>query len=211
MSMLLERTPPRATPEVPEEAVPGAALPPKSRPTAPRWARWTAGFLMWTVMGAGGGIALSVIVPSLFRHQVFTVMSGSMSPAIRTGDVVIDARVSPGDVRIGDIVTFRDPEDSARLITHRVRSIRIKGDQVLFVTKGDSSNAVQHWAVAASGTLGRVAYRIPHLGYLLALDRGRLGRLVFLVIPAVLLGAWKIVDIWKPEPREVGDEPLPVA
>ena len=40
-------------------------------------------------------------------------MSGSMQPAIHTGDVVVDESIAPAEARVGDVVTFKDPTPPA--------------------------------------------------------------------------------------------------
>ena len=81
----------------------------------------------WSVLGVMAGLFLSVSVPYLFGERSLTVLSGSMEPQLHVGDVVVVDQVPPLEVRVGDIVTFRDPEDASRLITHRVREIDVNG------------------------------------------------------------------------------------
>jgi signal peptidase len=156
---------------------------------------------------AGIGIAVFgvILAPSLLGGRSLTVMSGSMEPAVRVGDVVIDSSVRPADVRIGDIVTFPDPEQSDRLITHRVRRIQFSGEVAHFVTKGDKTNATERWEVPANGTLGRVEFRIPLLGFLVFWLHGPLARIALIVLPALVLAGYELRRIWRPEPGPVSD------
>lgn len=155
----------------------------------------------WAVLGLGLGLAAAVSVPRLFGHPALTVMSGSMAPVIRAGDVVVEEAISPLDARIGDIVTFRDPEDPSRLVTHRVRSIRAVGHRVEFSTKGDVNNNPEQWQTDSEGTIGRVLYRVPKAGYLLFWLRSRVGRLAMIAAPALLLAVLALRHIWAPKPR----------
>ena len=68
-----------------------------------------------------------------------------MEPALRTGDVSVVRSIAPLDARPGDIVTFRDPDNADRLITHRVRAMHVQGDAVVFRTRGDANNVSEHW------------------------------------------------------------------
>ena len=120
----------------------------------------------WIVLGTFGGLVLAVGLPNAFHAKSLTVMSGSMEPTIGTGDVVVARQTSPMDVRVGDIVTFRDPLEHDRLITHRVREMHVEGDTVVFVTKGDANTGVEHWALGKDGTIGRVAFHVPKIGLL---------------------------------------------
>jgi signal peptidase I len=134
----------------------------------------------------------------LVGWRSFTVMSGSMQPAIGTGDLIVDERIPPLHARVGDVVTFKDPASPSRLITHRLRSIHVVGGTARMTTKGDANNTVEHWSVPASGRVGRVLYRLPELGYALALTRGRDARLLLIVLPALLLGGLELRRIWRP-------------
>lgn len=153
---------------------------------------------IWTLLGLVGAFVVAFLAPRAFGYQSLTVMSGSMEPAIGTGDVVLDETIAPLEARVGDVVTFSDPDDPTRLITHRVRDIRATPEGVAFVTKGDANDTTEGWTVPAEGTIGAVRYRIPWAGYLLVWLRTPWVRFVVLVIPAILLGAVEIVRIWRP-------------
>ena len=166
--------------------------------------RWALVVCLWTVLGSGAGILLSVSVPLLFGYRTFIVMSGSMEPAIHTGDVVVDKRIAPEEVQVGDVVTYRDPDRQNRLITHRVRGVRTSGGKVYFVTKGDANTDSQKWSIATDGTVGVVRFRVVKLGYVLFYVNRPIGRLFMIVVPILLLSANEIVGIWrrKPKPKE---------
>lgn len=142
---------------------------------------------------------LALFAPYVLGGSSFTVMSGSMEPSIRTGDVVVDQKIRAVDAKVGDVVTFRDPEGSHELITHRVRRIRVGANGIVsFVTKGDNSNAMQRWTVPADGSIGLVRARVPYLGYALWETRQPLGRLLFVVVPAMLFAATELGRLWRP-------------
>lgn len=161
--------------------------------------------MIWTPLGVLAGLFLAVTVPAAFGDRALTEMSGSMSPALSAGDVVLVREVPPRAARVGDVVTFRDPADPTRLLTHRVREIRVRGTTVQFVTKGDANTDVEHWQIGVDGTIGRVEYRISRLGYLMFWIRSSLGRLGLVVIPAFLLGAFELWRIWRPRREGLPD------
>jgi signal peptidase I len=141
-------------------------------------------------------IAFVLIVPSFFGYGSLTVLSGSMEPALRVGDVVMEHRIPPLQARIGDVVTFRDPEQPGRLYTHRIVSMSVTGKEVSFVTRGDANTGVERWQIPAGGTIGRVEYRIPLLGYATNRAGSRIGRLGLIVAPAILLAIFEVRRIW---------------
>jgi signal peptidase I len=148
-------------------------------------------------LGVVVSIAVVIALPYITSGRAFTVMSGSMEPTLRVGDVVVDERIAPFRARIGDIVTFKDPNGSGRVFTHRVRRITIGRGWANFATKGDANNDVEHWAVPIDGTIGRVHYRLPRLGYALFYVRTSWGRLLLVLMPAAILGFLGLRRIWR--------------
>jgi signal peptidase len=164
--------------------------------------RVVARIAAWTLFGFGCGLVAAAGVPVALGMRSFTVMSGSMAPALNVGDVVVEDQVAARDARIGDLVTFKDPHVRGRLLTHRVTQIHLLGDRALFATKGDANNHAERWTTPAGGKIGRVAYRLPLIGYGLVWTGGRIARLVLVVIPACLLGLIELFRIWFPRRPE---------
>ena len=162
--------------------------------------RALARFWIYMVIGFGAGMLVAAAAPMAFGMRSFTVLSGSMEPALDTGDMVVDAQIAPAAARAGDIVTFKDPQGQKRMITHRLRSVSIQGATARMTTMGDANDAPETWSVPAGGKIGRVAYRLPKLGYALSITHGRDGKLLFVVLPALLFGVLELIRIWKPRP-----------
>ena len=78
--------------------------------------------------------------PTLFGHQMYFIRTGSMSPYLEPGDVIISKKYDGGDLiagKDGDVVTYYgNMNGTVELITHRV--IEVDGDKV--VTQGDFNN-----------------------------------------------------------------------
>ena len=51
-------------------------------------------------------ICVPLIVPKTMGYQLYTVVSGSMEPAVPTGSLVYIKYVEPGDIETGDIIAF---------------------------------------------------------------------------------------------------------
>jgi signal peptidase len=180
----------------------------EGRVTVPGSLRLVRVGVVSVALGVAVGILGVVAAPSLFGGRSLTVMSGSMEPALGVGDVVINSQVSPADVHVGDIVTFSDPEGTGKLITHRVRRVRIADGTAHLVTKGDNTNAVERWDIPANGSFGRVEYRVPLLGFLVFWLNGPFGRIGLIVIPALLLAGFELWRIWRPQRAgPIGDAP----
>jgi signal peptidase len=162
---------------------------------------WVA--LCWGVLGAAAAAVVALALPLAFNARPYTVVSGSMEPAIMTGDVVVVRSTRPSEVRLGDVVMFRDVRHPDRLITHRVQGLSFTGARAAFVTKGDANTAVERWKVARDGWIARVVYRIPKIGQVSLGVQDPLVRLFLIVMPAVLLGGWLILRIWRPAGQRI--------
>jgi signal peptidase len=157
-------------------------------------------FAIWLSIGLGVGLLAAVTLPSVFGYQSLTVVTGSMEPTLQVGSVVIDEVIAPLDARPGDIVTFKDPL-RPRQLTHRLQRMRVDGDTAYMTTLGDANDAPEHWTVRTDGNIGRVVAHLPKLGYARAALSSRYARLG--VLGAVLaLGAFLVVDMWRPRRRE---------
>jgi signal peptidase I len=152
-----------------------------------------------TVAGFAIGIGLALAVPLAFPARPLVVLSGSMEPTLGTGDVTVVRTIAPLDARPGDVVTFRDPENADRLITHRVREMRAQGGAVVFRTRGDANTASERWQISSTEEIGRVAYRIPKLGWVLMYARSK-GLFVLMLGGALaLLLVLELTSIWRTE------------
>ena len=147
-------------------------------------------------VGFAAGVLLALTVPLAVGARPLVVLSGSMEPTLAAGDVVVAKRIRPGDVRVGDVVTFRDPEGT--LTTHRVRGVRRRGGRFWFVTQGDANNARERWTMDGDGELSRSLYRVPLAGHVLARTSSLGGRLALLWGTLLVLGTWEIRRIWSP-------------
>jgi signal peptidase len=173
------------------------ALPAPAQPRLLRGLRTAAGAAVSFLLGVVLVFALVLTLPALTGHRSMTVLTGSMEPTLETGSVVLDEVIHPSEARIGDIVTFTDPANPKRLITHRLKSARVEGGTAHMVTKGDANDTVEEWDVPVEGEIGRVIYHVPKLGYARALIGTRQGY-VALMVALILLGGWVLRDVWRP-------------
>jgi signal peptidase len=106
-----------------------------------------------------------------FGHPILTVLSGSMAPTIKTGDVIVDnglTATQANQLHVGQIISFREQTGSSTFETHRIVSVVHQGSQVLYETKGDANNAPDGSLRPASNVVGVYATSIPRAGYFLS-------------------------------------------
>ena len=151
-------------------------------------------YLGKALLGMLAAVALgsaALIVYARYVHmEMLSVRSGSMYPAISTGDAVLIRQVPEqfGALQAGDIISFRESPGSDLILTHRFTGYDAKG---MLVMKGDA-NAQPDKPVLLSQLIGRVERIIPGAGYGLDFVRHPLGLLSAVYLPAVILAAGEI-------------------
>ena len=169
--------------------------------TAPRKIEWAlVGNRVATVALVFAVSALVVINlgPFVFPYRVYTVLSGSMEPTIPIGAQVVVLKVNAADIRVGDIITFDRPSNPGVLVTHRVIQVEPDGKGgTQWITKGDHNSVPDSWRIPATGFGYRYAFAVPFVGYLFAMLQSPLGRICFILAPALLLAAVVVNDFWK--------------
>ena len=133
-------------------------------------------------------VLLAGTLPSLLGYESFVVYSGSMEPAIHVGDLAVVGPVRPNQLMVGDVITYRTAEHPEVVVTHRLVNIGL-GDngRLNFQTKGDANDSSDQVAVDPQAVLGRVAYTIPRLGYLVDFSKRPEGKVALIGIPGFLL------------------------
>jgi signal peptidase len=147
-------------------------------------------------VGIAVGLTLALLGPLLVGGRTLAVLSGSMEPTLHVGDLVLEQKLPATQIHPGDVVTFRSPDDAAKLITHRVRRVVVTDGTVRVTTKGDANISVERWTMPADASVGRAVGRVPKVGYLLVWTRSPAGRMLFIVLPACLLGLSQLRRIW---------------
>jgi len=129
---------------------------------------------------------------TILGHPVLIVASGSMSPLLRTGDLLVDNPVSSARAAVlhaGQIVSFRARPGSTTVITHRIVAVVRRGGGVLYETKGDANDAPDPVLRTSSSVLGTYAGRLPRAGAFLVNLRRPLVVGLLLAAPLLWLGA----------------------
>lgn len=140
---------------------------------------------------------LTGVAPSVAGYQLYTVISGSMSPQIGVGSVVLVRPIDPAKLKEGDIITFRGQTADSILTTHRIIKVNSNENGIDFTTKGDANNVKDPNTVKAERVVGKVYGKIEYLGYFLTFVRSSKGILTMLIIPGGLLIAFELHNIAK--------------
>ncbi|TMM38962.1 MAG: S26 family signal peptidase [Actinobacteria bacterium] len=110
------------------------------------------------------GLLLCCLLPVFFGWTTTVVLTGSMAPALRPGDVVIAAPVPAariGALAPGAVVLVHDPAHPGGLLLHRFVGFNPDGT---LITKGDANAIRDPRPVPRNALRGVARFRIPWIG-----------------------------------------------
>ena len=106
--------------------------------------------------------SVPLTVPRAFGYQPYTVVSGSMEPAIPVGSLVYVKNRDPAGVAVDEVAAFYKNGDPGTIIVHRVlENDRTSGQ---LTTKGDANAEPDFEPVAYSACIGTVEKTFAGLG-----------------------------------------------
>lgn len=125
--------------------------------------RASRGLFSWSILG------ICAVIMLWFTFGVFpifptVIFSGSMSPGIQVGDIVITAKVNHDLLKVGDIVNYRT-KDMDVPIVHRIIEERQEEGKKFFITKGDANSLPDKDPVDPRQVNGKVIFVIPRIGW----------------------------------------------
>lgn len=142
--------------------------------------------------------AFAYVALFLAGYKPVVVYSGSMEPGLPVGSLAFVESVPAEDVRVGDVVTFGDPYQPGRLVTHRVvQTAETPARELAFRTKGDANLERDPWTIALPDEAGRLAFDVPYVGYPLWYAKTREVRMGLILLVAGLVLAFLLQAIWR--------------
>lgn len=128
-----------------------------------RWCRRLA-------FGLAAGALLAVLVvalavPRLTGATPYVVLTGSMTPDLSPGSLVVVRPTAADDIGVGSVLTYQLESGRPAVVTHRVVSVRTGEDGHLeWQTQGDANAGVDPTWVQEEQVRGTVWYSVPYLG-----------------------------------------------
>lgn len=111
-------------------------------------------------------LAFTFFVAGFFPIQPVAIMSNSMAPYIKRGDVVLVEKLGKEDLsqlQVGDIIQYSI--ENKRVI-HRIDAIvEASAGRIEFITKGDNNKSRDKESVKESQVMGKVNFYVPYIGY----------------------------------------------
>ncbi len=148
------------------------------------------------ISGYSGSRSAFVVVetgsmqPTLVGIYVFDEETYTTHWSPITADMLFIKKISPLDLKLGDIIVFEDPRGGDIPIVHRIVEKYIRDGVYYFRTTGDNpwtNDQVDWWEISQDQVIGKVLARIPRVGYLQLSLQTSFGRLLLLLAIIILI------------------------
>ncbi|MEX1377176.1 MAG: signal peptidase I [Eubacteriales bacterium] len=121
----------------------------------------TINFVVW-IFVIGFCLVAAFFTAGLLNTFPTVLVSGSMSPTINRGDVVVIKKIDEDtEIFVGDVVIFNAGEYD---VVHRVVDIYYEDGTKKFVTKGDANENIDNLSIEHKNIGGVVVATIPYIG-----------------------------------------------
>ena len=118
---------------------------------------------------------LPITIPRAFGYEIYTVISGSMEPAIPTGSLVYVKYIQPEEIQTEDVIAFYGTDADGSIVTHRVVSNSAAMGN--FITKGDANSDNDMNPIPYANYIGKVQLSVPKLGGIFQTITGTNGKI----------------------------------
>ena len=187
----------------------------------PKWLSITLKIIEWTLILLIVGCMLKLIAqrivgdtPSLFGYTTYTVVSDSMDPTYKVGDVVICKNIKnpkPEDFEVEEgkekpVIAFIAPEGfdykgllTGQTVTHRIYGEPYEEDGIWYVhTKGDNEIAVlDSVPVPLDNIKGIIVGKSSVIAFLIKILQKWYGFACIIVIPLLAILIWQVIILAK--------------
>lgn len=104
------------------------------------------------------------------------IYTGSMSPELQVGDLVILTEADFNELQEGDIIQYLS-YDNVTLVVHRIVEIQRGGDQTLYITKGDANEIPDIRPITENRIIGKSIFTVPKIGWVQIIVRNVFSRI----------------------------------
>ena len=134
-------------------------------------------------------------VPDFAGTVPFIVLTDSMYPDIKSGDLILCKKVNPKDVEVDDVISFFDPEgNGSSVTTHKVVEIIDKADGKYFRTRGINNNTDDMTPVHESDVIARyTGTRLRGIGNVAIFMQSTAGLIICVVLPILLFVGYDLL------------------
>ena len=184
-----------ATPQKDSEQGGKAPTPPKKWKTVLGWV-----LTILLILVVGFGILVLVQVkkenkPLFFGYGTYYVVSGSMDPTIKVGEIIIVRKVKgEDDLQKGDIITFHGKGGNleGKIVTHRIISDGVVDGKI--TTCGDANHGIADTPITYDDVIAKYVKTSTVLSSVYAAFKSKYGFLFLVFIPLLILLIIQVVN-----------------
>ncbi len=142
-------------------------------------------------------------IPTIGGKVMSPVLSPSMEPEIRKGDLIFSRKLAPEEktaLEVGTIISFKvdlDGDGTPEVNTHRIVEVIKSGSNVEYRTKGDNNAMADTYTVNAYDVISVFVKgkdtRLPLAGSVISFLLKPTGFLIVIVLPLVLFFIFEII------------------
>ena len=150
------------------------------------------------ILNAALALFLPHYYPTFGEYRLFSIVSDSMNPEIKTGNLIVSyVPKSESDIKVGDVITYEveDGKGNIVLITHRV--VRIEKNpnngKTSYTTKGDNAPSNDSIHPDFDEVVGVfTGKQSPFFGYLIGFLQSSEGALTLITIIFIVIVTWVV-------------------
>lgn len=134
-------------------------------------------------------------VPDFAGVVPLIVLTDSMYPDIKSGDLIFTKTVDSDDIEVGDTISFTDPAgNGTSIVTHKVIEIYEEEGVTYFRTKGINNNTEDKIAVPEDKLIGEyTGFRIAKAGKVALFMQTLPGLIICVVVPILLFVGYDVI------------------
>jgi signal peptidase len=151
--------------------------------------------LLTVILFAMAAVTVLIVIPRATNGVAMTVLTGSMTPTLPVGSIIVDRPVDPGTLRVGAIATYQAEPGVEKYVTHRILEIHTDTTPTTFTFKGDANRAADIDPIPATAIRGQVWFHVPYLGTIRDALQSHGMRGLVLAAVLVLLGGYSLLQI----------------
>lgn len=116
--------------------------------------------------------------------KLLVVLSGSMTPFMQVGDIIVVDSTAPEDLIVGDVLAMYMPDKNDTVLTHRIMAI---DENLNYTTKGDNNEDIDTFISNSTHVIGKTVFILPLLGYFSRGDKKGILFVLFIALPSALI------------------------
>lgn len=136
--------------------------------------------------------------PSAFGFRTYSIITKSMEPVLKKGDVILVQERNTSSYKVGDIITFKGTSGDlkGKIVTHEIVGIKLENGKNIFYTKG-IQNISEDPAVYEDEILGKYIYKFKFFSLIERIMDTKKGFILIIIIPLGYIYFYEIRDIIK--------------